>query len=238
MTVYYEKNTHQTLNSFKLDSASKVNSSHWFHFVSKSFTHTHTLGERGKKKGKMTIRNSSEIQCGNIEVASEKKPNCLTANRDQLLHLVKFLGGNKYKINTRHSFLWPRRSKLFRDWLLVLTVLKECSSLSSRVRIIKQEESLLYVLHVIWSCIVFVAFTKLWPWNASSLNYSIFHFSVTANVWITLSTIKRVTYLFQPENKRNLKFATTATTITYHIISMYLAQEARAALLSAFEIVS
>jgi len=103
MTVYYEKNTHQTLNSFKLDSASKVNSSHWFHFVSKSFTHTHTLRERGKKEGKMTIRNSSEIQCGNIEVASEKKPNCLTANRDQLLHLVKFLGGNKYKIGIHFS---------------------------------------------------------------------------------------------------------------------------------------
>lgn len=57
MTVYYEKNTHQTLNSVKLDSASKVNSSHWFHFVSKSFTlyypflYSHTKRE-GKKRGK------------------------------------------------------------------------------------------------------------------------------------------------------------------------------------------
>lgn len=52
MTVYYEKDTHQTFNFFKLDSASKVNSSHWFHFVSNSFTHTHTLRQEKKKKVK------------------------------------------------------------------------------------------------------------------------------------------------------------------------------------------
>lgn len=72
MTVYYEKDTHQTFNFFKLDGASKVNSSHWFHFVSKSFTQTHILRQgkkkKSKKEGKMTIRNSSEIQCGNIEM--------------------------------------------------------------------------------------------------------------------------------------------------------------------------
>lgn len=73
MNVYYEEDTHQTSKSFKLDSSSKVKSSHLFHFVSKFFTHIRTLAEKEKKKkesGKMTNRNSSEIQCGNIEVVS------------------------------------------------------------------------------------------------------------------------------------------------------------------------
>lgn len=50
MNVYYEEDTHQTSKSFKLDSSSKVKSSHLFHFVSKFFTHIRTLAEKEKKK--------------------------------------------------------------------------------------------------------------------------------------------------------------------------------------------
>lgn len=52
MNVYYEEDTHQTSKSFKLDSSSKVKSSHLFHFVSKFFTHTRTLAEKEEKKKK------------------------------------------------------------------------------------------------------------------------------------------------------------------------------------------
>lgn len=52
MPAYYDEDTHQTSNSLKLDSASKVESSHRVCFVSKSYTHTAHGRERRKKEKK------------------------------------------------------------------------------------------------------------------------------------------------------------------------------------------